>query len=137
MTPALLDTDMLSELIKLKNVTVRQHALDYSQQFGQLSFSAITRYEVVRGYKQTKATKQLARFAVFCQKSLILQMTDAIWDRASDLWAKYARTHGHPHKGADLVNGATALEHGLTLATGNTSDFAWMPGLTIEDWRTP
>jgi predicted nucleic acid-binding protein len=35
------------------------------------------------------------------------------------------------------VIGATALEHGLTFATGNTRDFAWMPGLTIEDWRTP
>ncbi|HUY35479.1 MAG TPA: hypothetical protein VMV69_22240 [Pirellulales bacterium] len=30
MTPALLDTDMLSELLKLKNATVRQHALDYT-----------------------------------------------------------------------------------------------------------
>jgi len=39
MTPALLDTDMLSELIKLQNPTVRQHAVDYTQQFGQLSFS--------------------------------------------------------------------------------------------------
>ncbi len=136
MPPAVGDTDMLSELIKLKNATVRQHALDHSQQFGQLAFSAITRYEILRGYKQKKATKQLARFAVFCQKSLILPVTDAIWDRASDLWA-YARTHGHSHKDADLVIGATALEHGSVLATGNTGDFAWMPGLSIEDWRMP
>jgi len=109
MTPALLDTDMLSELIKLKNSTVRQHALDYTQQFGSLAFSAITRYEVVRGYKQKKAMKQLARFAVFCQKSLILPVTDAIWDRASDLWA-YARMHGHPHNDADMVIAASRRE---------------------------
>ena len=136
MNPALLDTDMLSEVIKLRDAIVWRRALEYSRQCGPFIFSAITRYEIIRGYKQKKVTTQLARFTMFCQKSRILPVTDAIWDRASDLWS-YARTHGHPHKDADLVIAATALEHHFVLATGNLGDFAWAPGLVIEDWRVP
>lgn len=46
----------------------------------------MTRYEIVRGYKDQGATTQLARFATFCQNSVVLPITDAILDRASELW---------------------------------------------------
>lgn len=136
MAAALLDTDMLSEVIKLRDTTVRQHALAYTQQEGPLCFSAITRYEVLRGYKQQGATKQFANFTVFCQHALILPVTDTVWDRASDLWA-FARQNGHPHDDADLVIAATALEYQRFLVTGNQRHFAWIPGLVIQDWRNP
>ncbi|MEI8016549.1 MAG: type II toxin-antitoxin system VapC family toxin [Schlesneria sp.] len=136
MSVALLDTDMLSEVIKLRDPIVRNHALTYQQQHGPLTFSAVTRYEVLRGYKQYGATRQLANFAVFCQHSLILPVTDATWDRASDLWA-YARQHGHPHDDADLVIAATALENQRILITGNLRHYIWIPGITVVDWRNP
>ncbi len=136
MSAVLLDTDMLSEVIKLRDATVRKHALAYSRQHGPLTFSAFTCYEVLRGYKQQGATRQLASFAVFCQHSLILPVTDAIWDRASDLWA-FARQNGHPHEDADLVIAATALENQRTLVTGNVRHFEWIPGLIVLDWRQP
>lgn len=41
---------------------------------------------------------------------------------------------GASHRDPDLIIAATALEHGRVLVTGNTSDFAWIPGLIIEDW---
>ena len=34
----------------------------------------------------------------------------------------------------DLRIAATALANNLIVATSNTSHFAWIPGLTIEDW---
>jgi tRNA(fMet)-specific endonuclease VapC len=37
----------------------------------------------------------------------------------------------------DLLNGATALVHGLTMATHNVKDYAGIPGLTIDDWLVP
>lgn len=133
---ALLDTDILSELLKLRNASVRQKALAYTQQHGQITISAMTRYEIIRGYKDQNATTQLGRFATFCQNSVVLPITDAILDRASDLWT-FANQNGHPRGDADLIIAATALEHGRVLVTGNTAHFAWIPGLTIEDWRQP
>lgn len=132
----LLDTDILSEVVKLRNQLVIRRALNYTRNSGPLAFSAFTRYEVLRGYKRRGATKQLAKFAVFCQKSLILPVTDRIWERASDLWA-LARTQGLPHNDADLVIAATALDQQRSLATGNLRHFAWIPGLQLEDWRVP
>jgi tRNA(fMet)-specific endonuclease VapC len=136
MDPALLDTDILSEVIKLRDPNVRQRALDYTQAHGQLAFSSMTRYEILRGYRDLNATTQLARFAVFCQHAIVFAVTDAVFDRAADLWVT-GRRGGHPHDDADLIIAATALEHGRVLVTGNTAHFAWIPGLRIEDWRQP
>lgn len=136
MSPSLLDTDILSEVLKQKNPTVVQNAASYLQQHGQFAFSAITRYEVIRGLKDKGASKQLQNFALFCQHSLLFALTDAIFDRASDLWV-LAHQSGLTPGDADLLIAATALEHGRVLVTGNTAHFSWIPGLTIEDWRQP
>lgn len=133
---ALLDTDILSEVLKLRNPTVRQKALDYAQAHGQLAFSSMTRYEILRGYRDQNATTQLARFGVFCQHALVFAVTDAIFDRAADLWVT-GRRGGHPHNDADILIAATALEHGRVLVTGNTTHFGWIPGLRLDDWRQP
>ena len=133
---ALLDTDTLSEVLKQRNATVAQHAVAYLQDHGQFAFSAFTRFEILRGYQESQATRQLPRFAAFCAQSLILPVTDAVFDRAADLWV-IARRGGHPHGDADLIIAATALAQGLELVTGNTQHFAWIPGLTLVDWRQP
>jgi len=134
MPPVLLDTDILSELLKLRNPSVRQNAIAYTVQHGRLAFSAITRYEICRGYIAQKATAQLARFQIFCANSLIVPVTDSIFDRAADLWANAYQT-GQPRADTDLIIAATAIESGRVLVTGNTAHFSWIPNLVIEDWR--
>src|SRR4051812_33198325 len=136
MDAALLDTDILSEVIKLRDPTVRQKALDYIQVHGQLAFSSMTRYEILRGYRDQNATTQLARFSAFCQHAIVFAITDPIFDRAAELWVA-GRRGGHPHNDADLIIAATALERGRVLVTGNTAHFAWIPGLRPDDWRRP
>jgi len=37
----------------------------------------------------------------------------------------------------DLMIGAVAIFHNLTLVTNNTADFQYIPGLRLEDWLTP
>jgi tRNA(fMet)-specific endonuclease VapC len=134
MDAALLDTDMLSELLKQQNRVVAQQASIYLQTHGLFTFSAFTWFEIRRGYKEKRAIRQLARFNAFCQQSRILPVTDAVFERATELWVM-ARQVGHPHGDADLLIAATALENGLTLATGNTKHFQWIPGLVVTDWR--
>jgi tRNA(fMet)-specific endonuclease VapC len=132
----LLDTDILSEIIKLRHKRVLQQALAYENTHGQFAFSAMTRYEIIRGYRAQNATTQIHRFAIFCQRARVLAVTDNIFDRAADLWV-HGRRGGSPHEDADLIIAATALEYGRVLVTGNTTHFAWVPGLKLEDWRTP
>lgn len=136
MSISLLDTDILSEVLKQKHTIVVQKARAYLQTYRQFTFSSMTRYEVVRGLKEKGATKQLQKYARFCQHSLILPITDDIFDRAADLWVS-ARQGGLPSRDADLIIAATALEHGLVLVTGNSAHFLWIPGLTVVDWRQP
>jgi tRNA(fMet)-specific endonuclease VapC len=136
MPSSLLDTDILSEVLRQKNRTVRRKANAYLRQFHQFEFSAFTRYEVLRGFKEKKAVRQLQRFTAFCAHSLIFPITDDVLDRAADLWAEAYRG-GHPRNDADLIIAATALQHGRTLVTGNGPHFSWILGLTVEDWRQP
>lgn len=37
----------------------------------------------------------------------------------------------------DLLIGATAVAHNLTLVTHNTKHFQHIPGLRLEDWLVP
>lgn len=136
MAVILLDTDILSEVLKQRDRTVVTHAAAYLQQQGRFTFSAFSRFEVRRGYLSKQATLQLARFDAFCGHCDILPVTDTILDRAAGIWA-HARQNGHACGDADVVIAATALEHGLSLATGNLRHFAWVPGLVLVDWRTP
>jgi tRNA(fMet)-specific endonuclease VapC len=76
----------------------------------------------------------LDRFALFCDHSLVLPISDAVLDQAGILWAE-ARSGGKPCGDADLLIAATALEHNLALASGNMRHFDWVPNLRLEDWR--
>ena len=135
MDSALLDTDILSEVIKQRDGRVRQHAIDYLAVHGQFAFSAFSRFEMERGFKEKRAVQQLARFAIFCSHSLVLAVSDEVLERAGDLWA-IARQNGMPHGDADLIIAATALMAQRVLVTGNTSHFAWVPQLSVVNWRT-
>jgi len=134
MDPALLDTDILSEVLKQRSPQVVQRAADYLQQFGALSFSVVSRYEVLRGLKEKIATALLPRFTTICQRSLVIPADDAVFDRAADLWVE-ARGGGHSAGDADLLIAATALVHGRSLISGNANHFAWIAGLKLDDWR--
>lgn len=65
MDAALLDTDMLNEVLKQKNANVHHRATDYLKQHGHFAISSMTRYELIRGLKEKSATAQLARFDTF------------------------------------------------------------------------
>lgn len=134
MDSALLDTDMVSEILKQRNAAVAASAAAYLQQHGQFTFSIFTRFEIARGYKEKAASRLLTRFATFCQHSLVLPLTDDIFARAEDLWA-IARQGGHPHGDADLLIAATAIVHDHVLVTGNTAHFRWVSGLRLDNWR--
>lgn len=78
MDPSLLDTDTLSEVMKGVDTDVQDNARQYLRAFGHFTFSLITRYEILRGLKARRATRQIARFEQRCQQSVVLPITDEI-----------------------------------------------------------
>ena len=136
MDPALLDTDILSEVLKQRKATVAAKAVTYLQQHGRFTISRITRYEVRRGHLAKNSSQALSRFEHFCRYNILISVEDAILDRAAELWA-VAQIGGHASGDADLIIAASAIEFQLVLVTGNTAHFSWIPGLRVENWRNP
>ncbi len=134
MDDALIDTDILSEVLKARDKGVFDRARQYLHEHGRFSFSAITFYEIVRGFRAAKADRQLSMFIGLVGKSDVHPVSLAVLDHAASLWAD-AQAGGHPRNDADLVIAATALESGRVLVTGNVSHFRWIGGLKVDDWR--
>lgn len=136
MNLCLLDTDILSEVMRGRNREVIAKADLYLQSHGQFAISAFTQYEVVRGLRWRKATVKLAEFLGLCEAMTIYPITADILDRAAVLWANGAAL-GKPKMDADLLIAATALVNGRELVTGNLAHFEWIEGLVASSWRTP
>ena len=135
MDATLLDTDVLSEILKGKDARVLEIAGRYLAEHQRFAFSAISFYEVLRGLRARRAVRALNGFLRLADDSEVVSVSMAVLRRAADLWAD-ARQGGHPRNDADLIIAATALETGRVLVTGNLPHFAWIQGLSLADWRT-
>lgn len=129
----LLDTDILSLYLR-KSPKVVIEAQKYLRQHSAFTFSAITRFEVLRGMKVKAATGQLQFFDLFCQRNEIVELTDPIVTRAADIYANLYR-RGQLVGDADILIAATALENNLPIATNNESHFNRISGLQVVNWN--
>jgi tRNA(fMet)-specific endonuclease VapC len=134
MTPpqALLDTDVLSAVMRNHPVAVAR-AQAYLAAHHHLTFSIITRYEVLRGLKAKGATAQLAAFDRLCAASQIISLTDEIVVRAADIYADLHQ-RGMLIGDADILIAASALAHGFGIVTNNERHFSRIADLRIENW---
>jgi predicted nucleic acid-binding protein len=87
--------------------------------------SAITRVEVLGFPNLTPEDRR--DFERFFARAPMLAVTDAVIEAAIAL-----RQTRRMKLGDSLIAG-TALTHQLPLATHNTADFNWIPGLTLVD----
>jgi len=130
---ALLDTDILSELLK-QHPQVTHRARLYLAEHNRLAFSIITRYEILRGLKAKQAQTQEIAFEALCQTCLILPLTNRVIERAATLYAELYR-RGALLPDADLLIAATALEAQRTVVTNNLAHFQRIPNLAVETWK--
>ena len=135
MSKSLLDTDTLSAVIK-QNPVVLLHSRSYLATYGLLTFSIITRFEVLRGLKAENALVQIAAFEKLCAASEVLPLTDAIVQRAA---GSYADLHqrGQLIGDADILIAATAMKNGLVCVTNNGNHFKRIQNLTLDNWLKP
>lgn len=128
----LLDTDILSAAMR-HDPRVLPQVTAYLSEHEQLTFSLITRFEILRGLKSKGATVQLSGFQSLCSKSNILPLTTEIVDAASDVYAGL-RKSGSLITDADILIAATAIVNGLPLVTNNTRHFGRIPGIQLFNW---
>lgn len=132
MKVAILDTDVLSALMR-KNPVVLAKVRVYLIEHLQLTFSIITRYEILRGLKAKKAVKQESIFDRFCQKNVVLPITDEIVIKAAEIYANL-RARGELISDADIFIAASAIIHKLVVVTNNETHYKRIEGIHIENW---
>jgi tRNA(fMet)-specific endonuclease VapC len=132
---SLLDTDILSAVMR-KNPLATERARSYLTDHRRFTFSIITRYEVLRGLLAKGAEKQLAAFDKLCAKSRVLDITDSIIVRASEIYADLHKK-GKLIGDADILIAATALTHGLAVVTNNEVHLGRVQNLQIVNWLAP
>jgi tRNA(fMet)-specific endonuclease VapC len=118
----------------MRNVpSVVSHARVYLEMHSTLSFSVVTRYEILRGLEAKSADRQKEAFSRFCAQSEILYLTDSVVDTAAKIYADL-RNRGELIGDADILIAATAIENNAGLVTGNERHFRRIPDLHVENW---
>jgi predicted nucleic acid-binding protein len=140
MTRALLDTDILSEIVKAKNPIVVARARAYQAQYQRFTFSAVSVMEVIAGFSKQRNEERVRRFGDVASRSDVIPLEAIAADLAGRIYADLLNA-GEDIGVADTMIAAIAIHRGLPLATGNVSDHvrvqrAGYP-LVIENWRDP
>jgi tRNA(fMet)-specific endonuclease VapC len=125
----LIDTDMLVDLERgVANPTVEQRI-----GIEDRAISVITVSELLHGVHRAKGA-QRSRRSAFVEHLLAelqaIPITETVARVHADVWARLA-ARGHLIGAHDLWIAATALAHGLGLATGNADEFGRIPGLRV------
>lgn len=91
----------------------------------QLAASEISLVETL-GYHHLNSTEEQGLRDLFAV-TILFPVSRPVVDRAVHLRQQRKMSLG------DALIAATALEHGLPLATRNTADFAWIDGLVVHN----
>ncbi len=135
---SLLDTDILSEIIKRANPRIITKANTYLKEFNQYTISVITVMEIIEGWQKRKQEERLQQFStiLISQEILSFDLTAAIL--AGKIYADLETTGqriGYP----DCMIAAITMHHNLTLVTGNVSHYQRIQdlgySLRLDNWR--
>ena len=119
MNKALLDTDILSEVLKGRNPQVVAQAEAYLRHHAMLTVSVI---EVVSGLRRMARSAQLEQFLRALDAIEVLPVDTQSAVLAGRIDGDLLRT-GQPIGRADPIVAAQAITHGVVLATGNVRHY--------------
>ena len=129
----LLDTTVLSQPIK--DVPV-ERVLDRWSELGDgaLCTSAVCLAELIQGLEMRGSAKYWSRYrALLMGRYPVLPFDAGVAATFGRLMA-HERSLGRPRPALDLMVAATAVHHGLVIATLNVRHFVGIAGLRVEDW---
>jgi predicted nucleic acid-binding protein len=139
-TKTLLDTDIWSEILKAKDPIVARRARAYHAEQGRYTLSVITITEVVYGYSRLGRDDRLQQFLTLLGRAEVLWLDPTVAELAGRIRADLERL-GTKVMIEDILIAATAIRHGLPVATGNTRHFIKIQqagyALALDNWREP
>jgi len=138
MKPALLDTDILSEILKGRDAAVRRSAEKYVSLHGRLALSVLSIVEIVTGLEKRNRKDELRRFEESLRSFEVFPLTSDSAALAGRIFARLELA-GQPIGRVDPLIAAIAMENQRTLVTGNVRHYARIRDagfdLTLENWR--
>jgi predicted nucleic acid-binding protein len=131
----LLDTSVYSQPIKKRPLpAVIAHWKEHPER--DYAVSAICELEVLYGvYAAGSTSLSFAYEKILKGRFPVLPFDAVCATRYAQLQAEFVK-NGNTRPTFDLMIAATALVHGLTLATCNATDFQGIEGLRVADWST-
>jgi tRNA(fMet)-specific endonuclease VapC len=131
MKPSILDTDILSEFLR-GNPKVIDKVDEHLKEYGFISLSIITYYEILNGLFYKDARKQLKRFEDFVGLNRVIPLTLHMAKTAAIIQADL-RKKGIEIGHTDTLIAGIALTSELQLVTNNTDHFNRIKGLGIAN----
>jgi len=139
MARVLLDTDILSEIIKKKDPVVVARAAEYLAVEGRFTVSVLSVMEITYGFHRLGREDRIAEFSRLIAAHEVLTFEVPIATLAGRIYADLER-RGTPVGLADVMIGAVGLHHSVAIVTGNTSHFTAIReagyALEIQNWRS-
>lgn len=138
MKQALLDTDIFSEILKAKNAIVVSKAVAYKEEFERFTISVITVLEIVKGLHKMDRREAMEKFVNGLPAIHVIPLDQDSSILAGRMFADLERV-GQPIGRADPMIAAIAIQHDLTLATGNKAHYQRLQELgyplKLDNWR--
>jgi toxin FitB len=137
----LLDTNILSELRRPRPAE-KVVAFVASQPLESLHISAVTLAEIRFGIELVADAGRRAELNVWLAHKVRPLFAQRVLPVSEDIMFKWrllveeGRKKGHTFSQPDLIIGATALEHGLTVVSRDTADYERARVPVLDPWRT-
>jgi tRNA(fMet)-specific endonuclease VapC len=138
MNKALLDTDILSEILKKINANVISKSNAYIAFHGHYTIATLSVLEIVKGLHKVRRESRIQSFLAKVVGEEIVTLDIQSAEIGGRIYADLERT-GQPIGRADPIIAAIALRHRWTLVTGNTNHYQRIQSLgyplTLDNWR--
>lgn len=132
MKQSIIDTDILSEFLR-GNPKVIAKVDEHLKEFGYISLSIITYYEILNGLLYKDARKQMAKFEEFIELNKVVPLTIRTVKISANIQAdlrKKGKQIGH----TDTLIAGVAMASELQLVTNNVEHFKRIKELEITNW---
>jgi predicted nucleic acid-binding protein len=140
MTGFLLDTNCISEVVRLKPDPHVTSWIEAAEE-GLLYLSVLTLGEIRKGLAALPQGKRRSRLETWLEVELqarfsgrILSIDATVADRWG-LLAAAAKIKGKPLSAIDGLLAATAIHHNLTIVSRNVADFRNTPAPVVNPWE--